>query len=229
MTLDRKLVFDSLRVGVGTVTSDMVEILDEALDQIDELDMQRTVVEGKTPPKPGRMRMSPEGHIFLCNLEACVLSTYKDSKGIPTIGVGHTKAAGKPIPVKGLILSPMEAFALFHEDVDRYAADVDDAVKIDLQQHEFDALVSWHFNTGAVYSATLTKELNKGNRKEAARQMMRWTKPKEVTARRKKEQKLFLTGDYGDTSTITVFAKWPGKGRKVDVAELTQAQPNATV
>ena len=35
--------------------------------------------------------------------------------------------------------------------------------------------------------------------------MMAWKKPPEIIGRRKKEQHLFRTGDYGDLSTVLVY------------------------
>lgn len=43
-----------------------------------------------------------------------------------------------------------------------------EAVTVRLEQHEFDALVSFDFNTGGIYRANLTKQLNTGNRVKAA-------------------------------------------------------------
>ena len=40
------------------------------------------------------MKTSLKGILAILDEEAVVLSTYKDSKGVLTIGVGHTAAAG---------------------------------------------------------------------------------------------------------------------------------------
>src|SRR5437762_90587 len=103
------------------------------------------------------MKTSTKGLIALMNREAVVLKTYRDTKGILTIGVGHTAAAGDPKPEAGLIISLAQALDIFRRDIAKYEAGVNAAVKVPLQQHEFDALVSFHFNTGAIGKATLTK------------------------------------------------------------------------
>ncbi len=46
------------------------------------------------------MKMSLRGLAELAGHEGIVLSPYKDSVGIWTIGVGHTAAAGAPDPAR---------------------------------------------------------------------------------------------------------------------------------
>jgi lysozyme len=70
------------------------------------------------------------------------------------------------------------------------------AVKVPLAPHEFDALVSFHYNTGAIARATLTKLLNSGNRVAAADAFMGWKRPPSITPRREAERDLFRHGRY---------------------------------
>lgn len=215
--INRKTVFDALRREVGPLTQEMVDHVDTLLDTLEELDAARDAKDAR-----GVLRMSTDGLVFLCNLEACVLSAYQDVKSIWTIGVGHTKAAGPPAPKRGLKLTTKEAFALFREDVEDYEADVRRNVTAPLEQHEFDALVSFHYNTGAIARASVTKLINSGQKSKAGAALMQWVKPVSLKARRLKEKKLFETGDYGDVSTVTVFETWPGKGRRVSVDVVTE-------
>jgi lysozyme len=143
------------------------------------------------------MDLSREGLMAIAAHEGIVLRPYKDSVGVWTIGVGHTKAAGHPDPAafKGeLTLS--EALGLFRHDVSKYAADVARAVKVPLQQHEFDALVSFHYNTGAIGKASFVKKLNAGDRAGAIKGIMDWRKPAEIIPRRTAERDLFRDGKY---------------------------------
>ena len=48
-----------------------------------------------------------------------------------------------------------EAFRVFRADLARYEAAVLRAVKVPLKPHEFDALVSFHYNTGGIAKAAL--------------------------------------------------------------------------
>lgn len=183
------------------------------------------------------MKVSRQGLAELAAHEGVVPMPYKDSVGVWTFGVGHTKWAGDPNPYslpKGKA-QPLEyVFEVFERDVEKYAAAVRRAVKVPVSQHEFDALVSFHYNTGAIARASLTRLLNQGDRKAAARAFMNWTKPKEITERRQKERDLFEFGRYGD-GVVTVWKAnsagrvlW-GTGDRVNILEyLTGDEPPVT-
>lgn len=175
------------------------------------------------------MQTSIEGLIALIGHEGIVLSRYFDSVGVATIGVGHTKAAGglDPGTFKGK-LTLAQVLDLLRSDIKKYEAGVNAAVKVPLTQFEYDALVSFHFNTGAIAKATLTKSLNAGDKALAAKQFMNWVTPKEITARRMAERDLFLTGRY-PKATGTIYPATPGgrvvwdEGKRVDLRELLGA------
>ena len=57
------------------------------------------------------MKTSDAGIIALISHEGIVPGPYKDSKGILTYGVGHTKAAGAPDPGSSKFLSDALFFA----------------------------------------------------------------------------------------------------------------------
>ncbi len=61
---------------------------------------------------------------------------------------------------------------------------------------EFDALVSFHYNTGAIARAALTRALNAGDRAAAGAAFMNWLKPASLRPRREAERDLFLHGRY---------------------------------
>ena len=65
-----------------------------------------------------------------------------------------------------------------------------------LEPHEFDALVSFHYNTGAIARAALTRALNAGDRAAAAAAFMNWLRPASLRPRRDAERDLFLNGRY---------------------------------
>jgi lysozyme len=144
------------------------------------------------------VKVSAAGICALARHEGIVPAPYLDSVGVWTWGVGHTAAAGAPDPgsmprgmpedLEAAIAAAVRQFAL---DLERYEAEVTRALRVEVAQHEFDALVSWHYNTGAVRRATLTRELNAGRRDQAALEFMRWTKQPELIGRRKEEQALF--------------------------------------
>ena len=145
------------------------------------------------------MKLSKQGAMELIGHEAIVQTRYRDTKNIWTIGVGHTKAAGDPDPAAYTEVMPLkEVFKLFQKDMQNYADDVNAALKVPVSQTEFDALVSFHFNTGGINKASLVKSINAGDKKTAAKQFLNWKKPPEVMGRRKKEQKLFAEGTYSN-------------------------------
>ncbi len=170
------------------------------------------------------MKTSTKGLLALIDLEGVVLSSYRDSAGVWTIGVGHTAAAGPPKPGPGLRITLEQAIRLFGEDIRRYEAGVERAVKVSLNQHEFDALASFHFNTGAISRAAITRHLNAGDKNKAAAAFMNWTRAGGVTgalsARRSAERAMFARGDYGNIASVLVYDRHPGPARSVSTASL---------
>jgi len=166
------------------------------------------------------MKTSPQGRLAILEHEALVLSPYRDSVGVLTVAVGHTASAGLPDPAA--IAKPLtidEALDIFEADLAKVEARVDKAVKVPLDQHEFDALVSFDFNTGAVHRAALVTSLNAGDRAKAAAQFMSWSKPPEIIGRRQKEQALFRDGTYPRVANLKVYDKHPGKAHLVPVPQ----------
>ena len=98
-----------------------------------------------------------------------------------------------------------EAFRLFRADLATYEVEVLRTVKVPLEPHEFDALVSFHYNTGGIAKALLTRHLNAGDRVAAAAAFMGWLKPAAIRSRRETERDLFARGRY-PTGTIPVWS-----------------------
>lgn len=141
-------------------------------------------------------QLSRQGAMEIIAHEAIVLSRYHDVAGVWTIGIGHTASAGPPDPESCAPMTLRDAIDLFLKDVAPYVRTVDRSIRVELDQHEFDALVSFHFNTGGIERAELTDSLNRGDRATAADQFMNWRKPAAIIPRRKKEQALFAEGIY---------------------------------
>ncbi|MFN4125773.1 lysozyme [Pannonibacter indicus] len=158
------------------------------------------------------MRMTNRGLLALVRHEGIVPGPYLDAKNIWTFGIGHTAAAGPPDPAKmprgmpaDLDTGIREAFRLFRTDLAAYEAEVRRAVTVPLAPHEFDALVSFHYNTGGIARARLTRHLNAGDRAAAAAAFMGWVKPAAIRARREAERDLFRHGRYPG-GTIPVWS-----------------------
>ncbi len=113
-----------------------------------------------------------------------------------TIGWGAT---GKGIG-PGTVWTQGECDARLTRDLIRYAADVAHALNgAPTSQHQFDALVSFHYNTGAIARATLTKKHKAGDFAGAAAEFKRWNRAggremKGLSRRRKDEAQLYVSG-----------------------------------
>jgi GH24 family phage-related lysozyme (muramidase) len=84
-------------------------------------------------------------------------------------------------------------------DLARYAAEVAAAIgDASTSQAQFDALVSFHYNTGAISRATLTRKHRAGDTAGAARKFARWNRAggrvlEGLVRRREAEAELYLT------------------------------------
>lgn len=143
-----------------------------------------------------------------------MLSEYKDSAGILTIGVGHTSATVEPRVTAGLTITTRQASEILSRDLEIFVAAVNASVKVPLNQNEFDALVSLTFNigAGAFKGSTLLRKLNAGDRKGAADQFLVWNKItvngkkqslRGLTTRREAERKQFLSRALISATTTT--------------------------
>ncbi len=176
------------------------------------------------------MKVSRKGLIEIASHEGIVPYPYLDSVGVWTFGIGHTKYAGHPDPerlTKGQEYPIDFVMDLFREDIKKFERRVDKAVQVELQQHEFDALVSFDYNTGGIYRAKLTKLLNSGARNsEVARAFLGWLRPPEIAGRRRKEMRLFLSGTYSANGRATKYkadamgrVKW-STAKQINLEEL---------
>ena len=82
-------------------------------------------------------------------------------------------------------------------EIEGHEARVTRLVTVDLNQNEFDSLVSFDYNTGALAKSSILRELNRGNREAAAKAFALWNKfggkpAKALIARRADEAALFL-------------------------------------
>lgn len=142
------------------------------------------------------MKTSAAGRAAIAQREGNRLKAYRDTKGIWTIGVGHTAAAGEPRPKAGLIISAKQSDDILERDLADVERAVNSAVKVPVTQNQFDAMVSLAFNIGAggFKRSTVVKRLNAGDVAGAGEAFMMWNKPPEIIGRRRTERKQFLSG-----------------------------------
>ncbi len=152
--------------------------------------------------QPALFSISDEGFTFLQTLEKLVNHLYNDSQDHCTIGVGHLVHRGKCNGTESAKfkagLTDDEALALFRDDLAVYEAAVANGVTSRLNQHYFDALVSFAFNIGigAFQGSGVLRQMNAENYSLVPGEMMKWLIPPELKSRRTAEARLFRTGQY---------------------------------
>ncbi|EPG4763155.1 lysozyme [Klebsiella pneumoniae] len=145
------------------------------------------------------MRISSNGVVRLKGEEGERLSAYLDSRGIPTIGVGHTGTVdGKPVVI-GMVISQNKSTELLLQDIQWVEKAINSSVKTPLTQNQYDALCSLVFNIGATafYGSTVLKRVNQKDYTAAADAFLMWKKagkdPEILLPRRRRERALFLS------------------------------------
>jgi len=146
------------------------------------------------------MNISKEGIALIKKFEGCELEAYKCAAGVWTIGYGHTKDVKE-----GEVITKEEAESMLVHELQEYCNDVDIAVKVDLKQNEFDALVSWTYNLGPtnLNSSTMLRVLNEGKHDDVPTQIKRWNKAggevlKGLIRRRNAEALMFKGKDWSE-------------------------------
>lgn len=135
------------------------------------------------------MKLSQEGAEALMKREGFRNKAYRDTKGILTIGVGHTG----PDVHEDLVWDDQQVRDTFMRDT-AWAQKAVNTVQQPLNQNMYDALVSFVFNIGegAFMKSTLKKFLDMGLYKQTAMEFDRWHLPPEITGRRNGERDQFL-------------------------------------
>lgn len=145
------------------------------------------------------MKTSITGRKFIEQFEGLSLNAYQDSGGIWTIGYGHTSAAGSPHVEHGQRITSEQADQILGMDLGKVEQEVLNAVYVPLEQCQFDALVSFHFNCGAI--GKIAPLLNAHNFEGAANLMGQWTHDHQghllsgLQRRRTAERAMFLNID----------------------------------
>src|SRR6185436_13056089 len=150
------------------------------------------------------LTVSPAGLKLIQSFEGCEKRTgrgrfkaYVDPVGILTIGWGHTNATGRQF-TRDEVWTRAECDAALREDLSVFEAGVRSLVKVELEQCQFDALVSFAYNCGVgnLKSSTLLRKVNRSDFSGAAREFAKWNKAggrvlKGLTRRRAAEATLF--------------------------------------
>lgn len=148
------------------------------------------------------MKISNNGISLIKQFEGLSLKPYLDAINIPTIGYGSTYYRnGKKVSMSDKPISEDEANSLLVYIANKdFGEFVNKVVKVELNQNQFDALVSFAYNlgNGNLQNSTLLKKVNQKDFVGASKEFVKWNKAggKELvglTRRREKERDLFLS------------------------------------
>ena len=119
------------------------------------------------------MDISQEGLSLIKKFEGCELEAYRCAANVLTIGYGSTKGVKE-----GDTITQEEADNLLLHEMNEYEGYINDMVEVDLEQNQFDAMVSWVFNLGPanLKASTLLKVLNSKDYDGVPMQIKRWNK-----------------------------------------------------
>jgi len=144
------------------------------------------------------MKISEEGISLIKKFEGCKLEAYLDAVDVPTIAYGRTK------DVKiGDICTQQQAEDWLEEELVEYAGYVNEAVKVELTQPQFDSIVSWTYNLGPsnLNRSSMLRVLNTSDYDNVPEQIMRWNKAggrvlPGLVRRREAEAEMFKGNDW---------------------------------
>lgn len=141
--------------------------------------------------------------------EAVIRQAYKDSVGVWTWSVGLTSATGHDVTrYIGRPQSLEHCFAIYAWALNNYA----DAVRAEFRGHDmtkeqFAGALSFHWNTGAIRSASWPDLWKAGKISAARKSFLSWRKPPAIISRREKEAELFFDGKWSNNGTMTEFTR----------------------
>lgn len=144
------------------------------------------------------MKTNTKGIALIKKWEGLRTKAYQDVAGIWTIGYGHTSAAGSPKVTSGLVITEKQAEEILKQDLVKFETQVSSLVKVPLNDNQFAALVSFHYNTGALGKSTLLKKVNSKDFKAVPNEFLKWVNAggkfvKGLENRRKDEINLWNT------------------------------------
>jgi len=141
--------------------------------------------------------------------EAIIRQAYKDSENVWTWSGGITSKSGHDVTRYIDNPQPMKrCIEVYVWVLQKYADDVTEVMG-DLTEEQFAAALSFHWNTGAIRTASWVKHWKAGDIARARKSIMNWRKPAEIIPRRQKERDLFFNG------------KWSGDGKVIEYTRLT--------
>lgn len=137
------------------------------------------------------MKINKAGLELIKSFEGCHLTAYKCPADVWTIGYGHTLGV-----YEGMKITQAEAEQYLKDDMTKYESYVKRFCKLELNENQFSALVSFTYNCGVGNLQTLIRNRNTDQIAEA---LLLYNKAKGkvltgLVRRRKAERELFLSG-----------------------------------
>ena len=126
------------------------------------------------------MKTGTKGIELIKSFEGFEGRPYLDAVGVPTIGYGATYyPGGRKVKMSDTPITEPEAVELLKNMLSVYEDAVSDNVRSNINQNQFDALVSFAYNLGggALKSSTLLKRVNANpNDPDIRNQFGKWVK-----------------------------------------------------
>ncbi|MGM9543805.1 MAG: lysozyme [Romboutsia timonensis] len=175
------------------------------------------------------MNISETGINLIANFEGLYCNAYRCPANVITIGIGETgkfALTGETIHM-GMKITEKQAKDSFRLAIKSYEASVN-RLGIELNQNQFDALVSICYNCGSgIFKGNLLNALKDKNWTSVADQLLLYNKARVngvlqplagLTRRRKAERELFLkpVEQKEDKELAEAVSKIIRKGRKID-------------
>lgn len=148
------------------------------------------------------MKLNNEGYKLITKHEGLSLKPYLCPAKIPTIGYGNTYYSdGTKVTLLDKNITKEFAFEIFKDIADKFAKRVDKLVIKEINQNQFNALVSFAYNvgTGNFEKSTLLKKVNiNPNEKTIKDEFLKWNKSggkvlNGLTNRRNEEANIYFS------------------------------------
>ena len=156
------------------------------------------------------MKLDNNGYALITGFEGLSLKPYLCSAKVPTIGYGNTfYPNGAKVTMRDKTITKEYAFEIFKVVANMFAKDVNNLIKSEVNQNQFNSLVSFAYNVGSdidvdnipegLGDSTLLKKVNiNPNDKSIALEFLKWNKAKGkivagLTKRRQKEAQIYFS------------------------------------
>ena len=123
------------------------------------------------------MKVNKQGIQLVKSFEGCFFNAYLCPAKVWTIGYGNTKYQNGTAVKQGDKITQEQAETLLSDILAEFSKDVSKLIKLELNDNQFSALVSFAFNlgVGALSKSTLLKKVNANpNDKTIESEFMKW-------------------------------------------------------